>query len=90
MLGQLQAHHQFPNLGAGERELTLLGIAPGLEPSRPLLEKDALPALELMSRYLTLARHRVERFAPQEAEDQLSFALDTPSFGELELRRCTR
>lgn len=87
VLGQLQAHDQFPNLGAGERELTLLGIA-GLESSRPLLEKDALPVLELMGRYLALARHRVERFAPHEANDQLSFALDTP-FGGLELLRCT-
>jgi hypothetical protein len=39
VFGRLQANQQFPDLCAGERELALLGIAPGLEPegacSRP-------------------------------------------------------
>jgi hypothetical protein len=54
-----------PILARASVELALLGIAPGLEPSTPLLEKDALPALELMGRHLALARHRVERFAQE-------------------------
>jgi len=63
VLGQLQAHHQLPDLGARQRELAFLGITARLEPPRPLLEKDALPALELMRRHLALARDRVERVA---------------------------
>src|SRR5262249_42926943 len=39
VLGQLQAHHQFPDLGAGQCELALLGIAPGLEPAVPCSRK---------------------------------------------------
>src|SRR5215472_2718078 len=89
VLGQLQAHHQFPDLDAGERELALLGIAPGLQPASALLEKDPLPALELVGRHLALARHRVERFAPQQAQDQLRLPLDAPSFGELDFVRWT-
>src|SRR5262249_42979193 len=89
VLGQLQAHHQFPDLGAGERELALLGLASGLEPATALLGKDPLPALELMGRHLALARHRVERFAPQQSQDQLSLPLDAPAFGELDLVRWT-
>src|SRR5262249_10397990 len=76
-------------LGAGQCELALLGIAPGLEPSAPLLEKDALPALKLMDRHLALARHRVERFAPQESQDQFRLPLGAPAFGELDLVRWT-
>jgi putative ABC transport system substrate-binding protein len=46
------------------KRLAFLGIASSLEPAGALLEKDALPALELMGRHLALARHRVERFPP--------------------------
>src|SRR5262249_51424398 len=40
VLGQLQPHHQLADLGASQRELALVGITPGLEPARPLLEED--------------------------------------------------
>src|SRR5262249_13889976 len=89
VLGQLQTHHQFADLGAGQCELAFLRIAPGLEPAGTLLEKDALPALELMRRHLGLARHRVERFAAQQSQDQLTLPLDAPSFGTLDLVRWT-
>src|SRR5262249_49358062 len=65
VLGQLQAHHQLADLGASQRELALLGITPGFEPSRALLEEDALPALELVGWHLALSRYRVERFTPE-------------------------
>src|SRR5262249_44606692 len=67
VLGQLQPHHQLADLGASQRELALVGITPGLEPARPLLEEDALPTLELMGRHLALSRYRVEPFPPQES-----------------------
>src|SRR5262245_29392127 len=41
VLSRLEAHHQFANLRAGQPELAFFGIAPGLEPPRPLLEEDA-------------------------------------------------
>jgi hypothetical protein len=63
VLGQLQPHHQFADLGAGERQLALLGIAPALQPPRALLDEGALPVLELVRRDLALSRHRVERIA---------------------------
>ena len=70
VLGQLQPHHQFADLRTGQGQLTLLGITPRLQPPRPLLEEDALPALELMGRHLALARDRVERLAAQEPQDR--------------------
>src|SRR4029453_1801069 len=48
VLGQLQPHYQFADLGADQRELAFLGIAPGLEPPRPLLRGHSLPGLKLM------------------------------------------
>src|SRR5437660_6062874 len=70
MLGELQPHHQFADLRAGEREFAFLGIAPRLESPR-LLEEHPLPGLELMGRHLALARHRVERLTAQEPQDEL-------------------
>ncbi len=75
MLSQLQPHHQFADLRAGQGQLAFLGITPRLQSPRPLLEEDALPALELMGRHLALARDRVERPAPQEPQDQLRLPL---------------
>src|SRR5256712_11626220 len=88
VLGELQPHHQFADLRTGQGQLTLLGITPRLQPPRPLLEEDALPALELMGRHLALARDRVERLAAQEPQDQLRLPLHAPALRELRhLRR---
>src|SRR5215470_17042088 len=92
VLGQLQPHHQFANLRAGERELAFLRIAPRLEPPRPLLEKHPLPALELMGRHVALARDRIERLAAQEPQDEFRLPLDAPAlrdFHHLRRRRFT-
>src|SRR2546427_3492758 len=42
VLGELQPHHQFADLRAGQGQLPFLGITPRLQPSGPLFEEDAL------------------------------------------------
>src|SRR5439155_27100280 len=66
VLGQLQPHHQFADLRAGQRQLPFLRISPRLQAPRALFEEDSLPALELVGRHLALARDRVEPLAAQE------------------------
>ena len=75
MIGGKPSLTLCPN-SAGQSQVALLGITPRLQPPRPLLEEDALPALELMGRHLALARDRVEHLAAQEPQDQFRLPLD--------------
>jgi hypothetical protein len=43
----------------------LLGIAPGLQPRRSLLEEERFQLSKFMGAYLALERDRIERLAPQ-------------------------
>src|SRR5206468_4338975 len=83
VLGQLQPHHQFADLGAGERQLALLRLAADSQAARALLEKDALPALELVRGYLALARHRIERLTAQKPKHQLGLPRRAPPLRQL-------
>src|SRR5262249_27299496 len=65
VLGQLQAHRQLADLGAGQRQLALLGIAPTLQPAPTRLQEDPLPALQFVRRDLALPRDSVQRLAPE-------------------------
>src|SRR5215831_11887447 len=85
VLSQLQAHHQFANLRAGQPELAFFGIAPDVEPP---LEEDALPALQLMGRHLALARDR-RALRPAAGAGPIQTCSGHSSVRELELVRWT-
>jgi hypothetical protein len=71
VLGPLQPHHQLPNLGAGERELALLRLAPDAQAACALLEELPLPALQLVRWHLALARDRVEGLPAHQPQHQV-------------------
>src|SRR5262245_18454800 len=83
VLGQLQPHHQFPDLGTGERQLALLRLPADRQAPRALLEEHALPALEFVRRDLALARDRIERLAPQQSQHQLRLPYGAPACRQL-------
>jgi hypothetical protein len=75
--------HSGADLGARQGQLTLLGIAPTLQPPAAGLQEDALPALELMGRDLAFSGDRIERLAPEQARDQLGPPLRAPPLRQL-------
>src|SRR5947209_6939466 len=83
VLGQLQPHHQFADLGAGERHLALFRIPADPEAPRALLEEHALPALQLVRGHLALVRDGVERLAPQQPQHQLRLPRRAPALRQL-------
>src|SRR5262249_27089533 len=92
VLGQLQPHHQFPDLGASKRQLALLRLAAHPQPPRALLQEPSLPALELVRGHLALARDRIECLAAEKPQDQLHLPRGAPAFrqlGHLHRRRFT-
>ena len=52
---------KLSNLGAGEGQLALLGIAPRPETARPMVEEQPLPGFELVRWYPTLFRFSAAR-----------------------------
>src|SRR5262249_11058644 len=92
VLGQLQPHHQFPDLGAGERQLAVFRLAADPQAPRALLQEDPLPALELVRGHLALPRDRIERFPAEQPQHQLRLPRGAPAFrqlGHLHRRRFT-
>jgi len=67
VLGQLQPHHQFPDLGASKPELALLRLATDAQAAGALLEEHALPTLQLVRRHLALPRDASRGLPPARA-----------------------
>jgi hypothetical protein len=83
VLGELEPHHQLPDLRSGQRELPLLGFGPGFQPPAPVVQEHPLPALQFVRGNLALPGHRIECFPAGQPQDQLRLALDAPPLRDL-------